>query len=1309
VGGGGGGGAGDYTDEQGGAGGYGGGGGGGTSNGGAGGYGGGVGGAGSPTGGGGGNGMGGAIFNQLGQVYLYSVTFSGNRAEGGTTPSDAPGNGVAGNGLGGAVANLDGELWMTDVSTSGDSVQTGYGSPGQGSDVYVTSDPAGLTSATQTPAAILHLVGTSIPSSAIALNQVSGTVTETTSEPVGQAEGSLTVTVPITQAGTIGPAPYVVTGGALGLDFNLVSGGTCAQGASFTVGQTCTVNYSFTPTAVGLRQGAISVISNSFQPMGSVFVSNTAQGTQVAFAPGSQTPIAGDWEDGVGGTAVDGFGTIYVAEVYDGTIEYISKNNQYGGYYAPSVLISGLGMPTSVAVDGAGDIFYTDWLYSAVYELPFDGYSYQNTVSLGLDVGWSSPQSVAVDAQGNVFVTDLDQNGVFELPWTGTGFGPSVPLPSYNFGYMANVAVDPAENVYVTDNDNNQVVEYPFTTSGYGTPIVIPVSTPSLWGIATDAVGNLYLSDSATGTIMSMMAQPGWQFGPLNTIATGVNTPLGMALDPNGNIFVATGGGTSIVKIDQFDPPAINFVTATSVGSVDTTDGPQTVSVFNTGNLPLVFTPPSTGSNPSYPTGILANISDTNLCTSTAPVANGGSCDVSVNFMPTAVGSFSGNIVLTDNAPGSPHNFAVNGTGSQSAQTITFAPPTSPEYFGASPITLVASGGASGNPVTFSIVSGPGSLSGTNNSVLTLTGAGTIVIAANQAGNGAYTAAPQVTQSIVVDQPAVLTSPAPGSTILGSSATFTWSAAIGSGNQGYFLFLGTTGVGSKDLYDSGQQTATSATFKNLPNKSETIYARVYTKFNGVLVYNDYTYTKVALAVLTSPAPGSTLAGTSVTFTWSAATGPGFQGYFLFLGTTGVGSKDLYDSGQQTATSATFNNLPNKGQTIYARLYSKFNGTLVYNDYTYSTVSPAVLTSPTPGSTLLGPSVTFTWSAGSSSGNQGYWLFIGTTGVGSNDLYSSGQTTATSATFKNIPNKGETIYVRINTEYNGTYVFHDYTYSTVKQAVLTSPAAGIILVGPSVTFTWSAASSSGNQGYWLYLGTTGVGSKDLYDSGQTTATSATFKSLPNKGETIYARVYTKFNGTLVYNDYTFSTVTQAVLTSPAPGATLVGPSVTFTWSAGSSSGNQGYWLYLGTTGVGSKDLYDSGKQAATSATFKSLPNKGETIYARVYTMFNGVLVYNDYTYSTVTQAVMTSPTPGSTLAGASQTFTWTAATGPGIQGYWLFLGTTGVGSKDLYDSGKQTAVSATFKSLPTNGATVYARVYTSYNGILVYNDYTYKAQ
>ena len=47
---------------------------------------------------------------------------------------------------------------------------------------------------------------------------------------------------------------------------------------------------------------------------------------------------------------------------------------------------------------------------------------------------------------------------------------------------------------------------------------------------------------------------------------------------------------------------------------------------------------------------------------------------------------------------------------------------------------------------------------------------------------------------------------------------------------------------------------------------------------------------------------------------------------------------------------------------------------------------AALTSPTPGSTLPGSRVTFTWTTGS--GVSAYIFYLGTMGPGSSDLYNS---------------------------------------------------------------------------------------------------------------------------------------------------------------------------------------------------------------------------------------------------------------------------------------------------------------------------------
>ena len=78
-------------------------------------------------------------------------------------------------------------------------------------------------------------------------------------------------------------------------------------------------------------------------------------------------------------------------------------------------------------------------------------------------------------------------------------------------------------------------------------------------------------------------------------------------------------------------------------------------------------------------------------------------------------------------------------------QTITFAPLPGKSY-GDAPFTVGATA-SSGLPVSFGIVSGPATISG---NMITLTGIGTVVVRASQAGNTDYGAASNVDQSFTV-------------------------------------------------------------------------------------------------------------------------------------------------------------------------------------------------------------------------------------------------------------------------------------------------------------------------------------------------------------------------------------------------------------------------------------------------------------------------------------------------------------------------------------------------------------------------------
>ena len=84
----------------------------------------------------------------------------------------------------------------------------------------------------------------------------------------------------------------------------------------------------------------------------------------------------------------------------------------------------------------------------------------------------------------------------------------------------------------------------------------------------------------------------------------------------------------------------------------------------------------------------------------------------------------------------------------QQSQTITFGP-LADQTLGVGPITLSATA-SSGLPVTFSVISGPATVSG---NVLTITGTGTVTVEASQPGNGTFAAATPVDQSFIVFTP----------------------------------------------------------------------------------------------------------------------------------------------------------------------------------------------------------------------------------------------------------------------------------------------------------------------------------------------------------------------------------------------------------------------------------------------------------------------------------------------------------------------------------------------------------------------------
>ncbi|MGC2163812.1 MAG: FG-GAP-like repeat-containing protein [Silvibacterium sp.] len=97
-------------------------------------------------------------------------------------------------------------------------------------------------------------------------------------------------------------------------------------------------------------------------------------------------------------------------------------------------------------------------------------------------------------------------------------------------------------------------------------------------------------------------------------------------------------------------------------------------------------------------------------------------------------------------------------------QTITFPALPSVSY-GEPPVSLSASA-SSGLPISYRVISGPGLIQGTE---LTISGAGSIVIEADQVGNGTYAAASAVQQTLAVAKGSLVVTPANASRYYGQS------------------------------------------------------------------------------------------------------------------------------------------------------------------------------------------------------------------------------------------------------------------------------------------------------------------------------------------------------------------------------------------------------------------------------------------------------------------------------------------------------------------------------------------------------------
>jgi hypothetical protein len=318
----------------------------------------------------------------------------------------------------------------------------------------------------------------------------------------------------------------------------------------------------------------------------------------------------------------------------------------------------------------------------------------------------------------------------------------------------------------------------------------------------------------------------------------------------------------------------------------------------------------------------------------------------------------------------------------KATQTIAFTAPTSATY-GASPLTLSATA-TSGLPVTFSVLSGPGTVSG---STLTITGGGTIVVAANQAGNADYAAATQVTQSIVVSaatQTIAFTAPA---TEPSSASPLTLSATATSGLPVTFSVLSGPGtVSGNTLTFTGTGTVIVAA-----NQAGNANYAAATQVTQSIVVSAATQTIAFTAPATetygvAPLTLSATATSGLPVTFSVLSGPGTVSgntlTFTGAGTIVVAADQAGNNNYAAAPQVTQSIVVSSGtQTITFSLGSasiKVGGTETLNAsatsglaISYTSTTPAVCSVDSSTGLLTGLATGACSITASQAGNSGY--------------------------------------------------------------------------------------------------------------------------------------------------------------------------------------------------------------------------------------------------------------------------------------------------------------------------------------------------
>ncbi len=440
-----------------------------------------------------------------------------------------------------------------------------------------------------------------------------------------------------------------------------------------------------------------------------------------------------------GASAVSGAdGKASVSVTAGATLGWNAVNcSMVGGMNTRTIYPSIIG-PTGVGyfevVSGGGQSGYTgaDFTNPLVVRLV----RYDGTPVIGAKITIATTAAFAANATLTTYAATTDSSGQVSVGvkannWPGTY---TVDFSSTGNEYypIPRLLQVPFTNLDTAPHGPAAIVAVK-SGSGQTAPIGTAFGLP-LVALVTDLVGN-----PVDGVVVAFAAPGSGASASLS--ASSATTDLYGLASITATANMVRGGYNVTASVTAL--PSANF-TLTNSAPATTTAVTSSLNPSTYGDA-VTFTATVSGPSP-VPTGSVAFTAGATTLCGLAPLNGAGVATCTYSTLdagtPTITASYSGD-ATHDVSTGT-----IAQTVNMKAQAITFNLPAAATYGDAAvELAPLATGGLSGNPITFAVVSGPGSITGTT---LTITGAGDIVVSADQAGNANYTAAPQVQKTLVV-------------------------------------------------------------------------------------------------------------------------------------------------------------------------------------------------------------------------------------------------------------------------------------------------------------------------------------------------------------------------------------------------------------------------------------------------------------------------------------------------------------------------------------------------------------------------------